>query len=201
MEHGGNIVSFVFACSLIAYSSPAPVLHTSSDTQYYGIHPQDEKYYSSDPIKCKDGSNSFARDRLNDGFCDCVDGTDEPGTSACPHGRFYCRNEGSTSQLLFSSRVNDNICDCCDGSDEYDGSFTCLNTCLRDANVSNGEYNYTTKMALGDKSLHKNNRVSLEDLIQNLKELKILVFLEVVFIMMAFRLFHRHIRYRRRWYR
>jgi protein kinase C substrate 80K-H len=30
-------------------------------------------------IKCKDGSKSFSRDRLNDNFCDCLDGTDEPG--------------------------------------------------------------------------------------------------------------------------
>jgi hypothetical protein len=39
----------------------------------------DEKYYQSDVIKCKDGSKSFTRDRVNDDFCDCVDGTDEPG--------------------------------------------------------------------------------------------------------------------------
>ena len=30
-------------------------------------------------IACKDGSKSFPRNRLNDGFCDCPDGTDEPG--------------------------------------------------------------------------------------------------------------------------
>ncbi|XP_075083048.1 uncharacterized protein LOC107787249 isoform X1 [Nicotiana tabacum] len=38
----------------------------------------DEKYYGSEVIKCKDGSNSFTKDRLNDDFCDCLDGTDEP---------------------------------------------------------------------------------------------------------------------------
>ncbi|RZC80594.1 hypothetical protein C5167_043161 [Papaver somniferum] len=46
---------------------------------YLGIHPEDEKYYfESQLIQCKDGSKSFTRDRLNDGFCDCIDGTDEP---------------------------------------------------------------------------------------------------------------------------
>lgn len=30
-------------------------------------------------IKCKDGSKKFSRDQLNDEFCDCPDGTDEPG--------------------------------------------------------------------------------------------------------------------------
>ncbi|XP_038709444.1 glucosidase 2 subunit beta-like isoform X2 [Tripterygium wilfordii] len=43
-----------------------------------GVHPLDDKYYASKIIKCKDGSKSFARDRLNDNFCDCADGTDEP---------------------------------------------------------------------------------------------------------------------------
>lgn len=31
-------------------------------------------------IQCKDGSKSFTRDRINDNFCDCLDGSDEPGT-------------------------------------------------------------------------------------------------------------------------
>lgn len=37
------------------------------------------EYYDAELIKCKDGSKSFTKDRLNDDFCDCVDGTDEPG--------------------------------------------------------------------------------------------------------------------------
>lgn len=39
----------------------------------------DEKYFASEVIKCKDGSNFFTRDRINDNFCDCPDGSDEPG--------------------------------------------------------------------------------------------------------------------------
>lgn len=97
---------------------------------FLGIAPQDEKYYkSSDVIRCKDGSANFNKDQLNDDFCDCPDGTDEPGTSACPRGKFYCRNAGHSPLYLFSSRVNDGICDCCDGSDEYDGKAKCSNTC------------------------------------------------------------------------
>lgn len=80
-------------------------------------------------IKCRDGSGRFSRDQLNDDFCDCPDGTDEPGTSACPEGKFYCKNAGHTPVTIFSSRVNDGICDCCDGSDEYDSNVTCKNTC------------------------------------------------------------------------
>lgn len=39
----------------------------------------DEKYYASETIKCKDGTKVLSRDRLNDNYCDCIDGTDEPG--------------------------------------------------------------------------------------------------------------------------
>ncbi|KAJ6798531.1 glucosidase 2 subunit beta [Iris pallida] len=96
----------------------------------FGIAPQDLSYYKSNVIKCKDGSRKFTREQLNDEFCDCADGTDEPGTSACPEGRFYCQNAGNVPVTLFSSRVNDGICDCCDGSDEYNNeTVKCPNTC------------------------------------------------------------------------
>lgn len=109
----------------------APLTSSSKPKDpFLGIAPQDEKYYkSSDVIRCKDGSANFNKDQLNDDFCDCPDGTDEPGTSACPRGKFYCRNAGHSPLYLFSSRVNDGICDCCDGSDEYDGKAKCSNTC------------------------------------------------------------------------
>ncbi|XP_008221020.1 PREDICTED: glucosidase 2 subunit beta [Prunus mume] len=110
---------------------------SSPKNQFLGISPEDEKYYkSSEVIKCKDGSKKFSRAQLNDDFCDCPDGTDEPGTSACPGGKFYCQNVGHTPLLVFSSRVNDGICDCCDGSDEYDGKVKCPNTCWEAGKVA-----------------------------------------------------------------
>ncbi|CAA7389113.1 unnamed protein product [Spirodela intermedia] len=101
-----------------------------------GIAPQDVDYYRSNVIKCKDGSSKFTKEQLNDEFCDCPDGTDEPGTSACPEGRFYCQNKGHTPLIIFSSRVNDGICDCCDGSDEYGGKVKCTNTCWEAGKVA-----------------------------------------------------------------
>ena len=35
------------------------------------------------------------------------------GTSACPAGKFYCKNVGSTPKFLFSSQVNDHFCGKC----------------------------------------------------------------------------------------
>ncbi|XP_057781151.1 LOW QUALITY PROTEIN: glucosidase 2 subunit beta [Salvia miltiorrhiza] len=106
----------------------------------FGVSPEDESYYkglsSSSAIKCKDGSHKFNKSQFNDDFCDCADGSDEPGTSACPNGKFYCKNAGHAPVVLYSSRVNDGICDCCDGSDEYDGKTKCPNTCWEAGKVA-----------------------------------------------------------------
>lgn len=67
---------------------------------------------------CFDKSKTIPLDRLNDGYCDCPDGSDEPGTNACGNGDFYCRNTGSIPRVIPKWMVNDGICDCCDGSDE-----------------------------------------------------------------------------------
>ncbi|KAF5481382.1 hypothetical protein F2P56_002038 [Juglans regia] len=111
MEHGHDrrFLTLSFCISFIpflfsSYASPF------SNPPLLGIHPLDEKYFQPEVIKCKDGSKSFTRDRVNDDFCDCLDGTDEPGTSACPAGKFYCRNVGSIPRFIFSSRVNDRFC-------------------------------------------------------------------------------------------
>ncbi|OAY65376.1 Glucosidase 2 subunit beta [Ananas comosus] len=92
---------------LLFFSSSSSSLASSS---LLGVAPQDEEYFAGAVIACRDGSKLFARDRLNDGFCDCPDGTDEPGTSACPEGKFYCKNIGDVPRYLFSSFVNDRIC-------------------------------------------------------------------------------------------
>ncbi|PON95611.1 Glucosidase 2 subunit beta [Trema orientale] len=127
----------VFWVVLCVLSAASIVRSASSPPKYIGIAPEDEKYYkSSESIKCKDGSKKFSKTQLNDNFCDCPDGTDEPGTSACPNGRFYCRNAGHVPLVLYSSRVNDGICDCCDGSDEYDDKVKCPNTCWEAGKVA-----------------------------------------------------------------
>ncbi|CAI0384639.1 unnamed protein product [Linum tenue] len=118
-----------FFLSIAILSLLASWSSSSPSVSFLGIAPQDENYFRKETIKCRNGSRKFTKAQLNDDFCDCLDGTDEPGTSACPEGKFYCRNVGHLPTSLYSSMVNDGICDCCDGSDEYDGKVKCRNTC------------------------------------------------------------------------
>lgn len=84
---------------------------------------------------CDGGKNA-----INDDYCDCGDGSDEPLTSACSglsKRMFVCGKGGPIKKEIPYSRVNDGICDCCDGSDEVDSfylrnSTQCVNTCSAD---------------------------------------------------------------------
>ena len=87
-------------------------------------------------IECKDFNGNgivLKKYQFNDNYCDCSDGRDEPGTSACAglslkrNTKFYC---SKTNSYIYSSRVNDGFCDCCDGEDEYNGIVKCKNKCF-----------------------------------------------------------------------
>lgn len=73
-------------------------------------------------FKCFQSYEEIDYAKVNDDYCDCLDGTDEPGTNACVNGIFYCKhqsNSGKVTNFVSSYKVNDGICDCCDGSDEW----------------------------------------------------------------------------------
>ena len=68
---------------------------------------------SSGKFRCLDGSMIIPYTSLDDDYCDCPDGSDEPGTAACEgvgEGWFWCANEGHIPGKVKRSRVNDGLC-------------------------------------------------------------------------------------------
>jgi hypothetical protein len=64
---------------------------------------------------------------MNNNYCDCADGSDEPLTSACAGvlaaPSFQCHGSGFLNVTIPLSRVQDGVCDCCDGEDEVGSPF------------------------------------------------------------------------------
>lgn len=61
----------------------------------YGVLPKFIKLYQStgDPFRCLLSGELIPRDQINDDYCDCLDGSDEPSTNACPNNRsVFCLN-------------------------------------------------------------------------------------------------------------
>jgi len=58
-----------------------------------------------------DSSHIIPFSAINDDYCDCPDGSDEPGTSACRSGWFFCHNSGgNTGRRIPSYSVSDGLC-------------------------------------------------------------------------------------------
>lgn len=130
-----------------------------------GVPDDMQEFYVSDTsFTCKDESKSISLSEINDGYCDCEDGSDEPGTSACSNGSFTCANSGYRSFEIPSSRVDDGLCDCCDGSDEGE-IVKCPNNCRA---VMEAEKAMITELlhdySIGSKVRAANEMVLGEDL-------------------------------------
>lgn len=44
-----------------------------------GVDPKQESLFANKLFKCFDGSKSISISSVNDDYCDCLDGSDEPG--------------------------------------------------------------------------------------------------------------------------
>ena len=63
---------------------------SASTLNVRGVAPNKLGMYSGTRFRCLRDHNDMTADRVNDEVCDCVDGSDEPGT---PY-RYVCCSEG-----------------------------------------------------------------------------------------------------------
>lgn len=67
-----------------------------TDTNHLKTSTERQFYDEGKPFTCLDGSRTIPFDRVNDDYCDCRDGSDEPGVYVLESG-----DSSMTIQLFF----------------------------------------------------------------------------------------------------
>lgn len=88
------LLSCVASVALACLSAGA-----AASTDVRGAPPEEQKRYTSGVFECvvRGELKALRQEYINDDYCDCDNGEDEPGTSACSHllpSVFYCGNDG-----------------------------------------------------------------------------------------------------------
>lgn len=97
---------------LLDYGGYSKIVESGKQTPLRGIRRTDTWRYRPNErgnFMCFHTREELDFSRVNDDFCDCVfDGSDEPGTSACQNGRFYCdtQNSGFPGNLDINPRMS-----------------------------------------------------------------------------------------------
>ncbi|KAH8783877.1 protein kinase-like protein C substrate [Hyaloscypha finlandica] len=132
--------------ALVLLSTLSTSILAAESSRPRGVGPEFAKFYkAADGFTCiSNPSIKLDISKVNDDYCDCPDGSDEPGTAACTYlsalsppqpivgapnttlalPGFYCKNKGHIPSYISHTYVNDGVCDydvCCDGSDEWAG--------------------------------------------------------------------------------
>jgi len=97
---------------LLDYSGYSKIVESGKQTLLRGIRRTDTWRYRPNErgnFMCFHTKEELDFSRVNDDFCDCVfDGSDEPATSACQNGIFYCdtQNSGFPGNIDINPRMS-----------------------------------------------------------------------------------------------